>query len=130
MGGFVVFDMEEVGCFAKIYIFLFSFCTGQKPCLGKNQSNNMFFFSCNTHFLWCHFLKDVGTYRKKYNSCIYIQQRIFLLKTENSFLKRHPTIKQNIVLAFDIKCDYKSTTSQNCSILIQEDICLNTMCWK
>ena len=98
--------MEEVGCFAKIYIFLFSFCTGQKPCLGKNQSNNMFFFSCNTHFFWCHFLKDVGTYRKKYNSCIYIQQRIFLLKTENSFLKRHPTIKQNIVLAFDIKCDY------------------------
>ena len=27
------------------------------------------------------------------------------MKTENSFLKRDPTIKQNIVLAFDIKCD-------------------------
>ena len=65
--------------------------------LGKPKQQHVF-FSCNTHFFWCHF-------RKKYNSCIYIQQRIFLLKTENYFLKRHPTIKENIVLAFDIKCD-------------------------
>ena len=82
------------------------FALAKNPAWVKTKATTCFFFSCNTHFFWCHFLKDVGTYRKKYNSCIYIQQRIFLLKTENSFLKRHPTIKQNIVLAFDIKCDY------------------------